>query len=69
MEIALWGAWITPFFLLLRCLRARNCVECEEEFAERVGVIIGLYVKRISEGMGKGGGPGRGILGRCHADR
>jgi hypothetical protein len=26
---------------------------CDEEFARRVGVIIGFYVKRISEGMGK----------------
>ena len=52
---------------LLAFLGCGICGGCEEEFVEWVGVMIRLYVMRISEGMGKGG-PGRGILGRCHAD-
>jgi len=67
MDIARWGAWVAPFSVLV--LVAQACMVCDKEFPGRVEMIIGLYVKRISEGMGKGStGPGRGILGRCHAD-
>jgi hypothetical protein len=44
---------------------------CDEEFAGRVGVIIGLYLKRISEGMGKdsiGRGQGERYSAGYHAD-
>ena len=51
MEIARWGAWVAPFSVLalwhelvwyaIKCLQGG------------LGEIIGLYVERISEGMGK----------------
>lgn len=69
MEIARWGAWVAPLSVLEFVARASSCMVCDEEFAGRVGVIIGLYVKRISEGMGKDSIEGEGYSAGCHADR
>lgn len=57
MDIARWGAWIAPFSGVV--LAAQACMVCDKEFARKVEVIIGLYVKRISEGMGKDSKIGR----------
>jgi hypothetical protein len=46
------GSLGSAIFLFLAA-RASSCMVCGEEFAGRMRVTIGLYLRRISEGMGK----------------